>query len=364
MVTFHRAFLPFVLVACSWEASYGMLRGKQRRVAGSESSSASEGDVPMPPPRGQRKQRKLADNWGNMNMLTVPLRDLCESGCQEDADCSASLVCFQRSEAYQEAPGCSDAASDATTTNYCVSESLTSPPTNAPTPEPYARAYPNRDPVQAPSTRTLSDSTATFIKSRIAEYALGKGSEFSSTTSYQSKAVSRMAEVYGMESASDAKLVQFYVLYCIFYATSGVSNPVVASDYRFAALTEIPGWISQDGWSSTETDISALDPCNGSWYGIECDAYGRVTEITLDSNRLTGAFPPEVVLLALDGQYATGAGNLNRIDLFKNEFLTEKEGDTYWWWQHLGSNFRKSIVFNIYTERSKGIHVLTCPMLP
>lgn len=51
-----------------------------------------------------------------------------------------------------------------------------------------------------------------------------------------------------------------------------------------------------------------------------------------------------MVLLASDGSYSTGAGNLNRIDLFHNEFLTEKEGDTYWWWQHLGSNFGTSSI--------------------
>lgn len=172
---------------------------------------------------------------------------------------------------------------------------------------------------------------------------MGVGSnEVDSDGTYQSKAVLRMAEIYGIESASDAKLVQFYVLYCIFEATNGVSNWIIASDSRFAGMTQLPGWLSTRGWVGSNRTLSRADPCKG-WHGITCDSQGKVTEIELAENLLTGHFPPEVVWLASDGSYSTGAGNLNVIDLYKNGFLTNQEGDNYWWWSSLGSNFGKTM---------------------
>ena len=76
-----------------------------------------------------------------------------------------------------------------------------------------------------------------------------------------------MEEQVGAASFSDAKLVQYYVLYSIFMATNGVRNPVIDSDPRFMGVTNIPGWLITTGWLEND-----LDPCmnNGAWFGIIC----------------------------------------------------------------------------------------------
>ena len=80
-----------------------------------------------------------------------------------------------------------------------------------------------------------------------------------------------------------------------------------------------------------------MDPCD--WYGIKCDSDGRVSILDLFENLLTGAFPPEVVLMSLDGPFSTGGGNLYRIDLFRNEFLYNNADNS--WMTDLGSNMSK-----------------------
>jgi hypothetical protein len=190
----------------------------------------------------------------------------------------------------------------------------------------------------------------TNLQNRLQPVALEGGEEFNSGDTYQSKAVQRMAEIFGIDTVSDAKLIQFYVMFCILEATNGVSNVVVDSDPRFNGMSPLPGWISTSGWiGSTNMTVSGSDPCNG-WYGITCDSQGRVTEIVLAKNLLTGHFPPEVVWLAGDGWYSTGAGYLNRIDLFKNPFLTNQDGDSYLWWANMGSNFGKITMANVKTR--------------
>jgi len=110
-------------------------------------------------------------------------------------------------------------------------------------------------------------------------------------------------------------------------ATNGVPNLITESE----GILDVPGWIVSAGWDSNN-----VDPCSGSWFGITC-VNDLVTEIDLFSNLLTGGFPAEVTLLASDGERATGAGELSRIDLFDNMLLTNN-GDNSWW-QLLGSEF-------------------------
>jgi hypothetical protein len=61
--------------------------------------------------------------------------------------------------------------------------------------------------------------------------------------------------------------------------------------------------------------------------------------INLFENSLTGIWPAEVKLLAADGPFSTGAGNLSQIDLFRNEFLSNG-GDSSWM-SDLGSSISK-----------------------
>jgi hypothetical protein len=106
-------------------------------------------------------------------------------------------------------------------------------------------------------------------------------------------------------------------------------------DARFTNIA-FPTWLFADNWDKTD-----VDPCGG-WYGIVCDDQGRVTEISLGENTLTGTWPEEVKLLASDGGFSTGAGNLQTLDLFRNEFLSN--GGKSAWMTDLGSAMSKCII--------------------
>ena len=130
----------------------------------------------------------------------------------------------------------------------------------------------------------------------------------------------------------DAKIVQYYALYCLYNATNKVPNAITDADSRFDSISDFPEWKTASGWEEND-----LDPCSG-WHGITCDN-GKVTKIELDSNDMTGNFPHEVTLLASDG---TGAGSLNTIDLFNNEFLFNNFDNS--WMTFLGSNFGEYMI--------------------
>ncbi|VEU39986.1 unnamed protein product [Pseudo-nitzschia multistriata] len=173
--------------------------------------------------------------------------------------------------------------------------------------------------------------------------------------SYQSKAFHHLSEQVDVDSLNDAKIVQYYALYCIYHATNGVANEITNADARFDNIA-MPEWLIATNWK----DVTDVDPCgttfitatdvanetslvttlslesSGGWYGISCDTEGRVVAIEIYENMLTGHFPYEVVLLASDGPFSTGAGNLDKLDLFQNEFLSNN-GDSSWI-SYLGSN--------------------------
>ena len=197
-------------------------------------------------------------------------------------------------------------------------------PTRAPTPQPTpaptpAPVTPTPAPIAGPPT----------VVQAIQPVALQGGNEFNDPNSYQSRALARTEEQVGINDQSPAKIIQYYALYSIFMATNAIPNIITESE----GILDVPGWIVSAGWQST-----TLDPCSGAWFGVGCEN-DLVTELDLFSNLLTGAFPPEVTLLASDGARATGAGALQRIDLFDNILLTNN-GDNSWWSQ-LGSAFGK-----------------------
>jgi hypothetical protein len=163
------------------------------------------------------------------------------------------------------------------------------------------------------------------------------GDEFIDSGSYQSLALRRTEEQVGADSLSTPKLVQYYALFSIYAATFAVHNVFTEMDPQFDDLTTLPGWKQDKGWTS-----NTLDPCPSgtisNFYGIECEN-GLVTGVQLYQNFLTGAFPPEITLLALDGPAARGAGKLQTIDLFDNPFLCNNETNA--WMTNLGSTLGK-----------------------
>jgi len=205
-------------------------------------------------------------------------------------------------------------------------------PTEAPVAPTEAPVAPTEAPVattEAPVAPTETPTAATpVIQAKLIPFALNGGAEFEDTTSYQYKALKQVEAQSGIDEFTDAKLTQYYVLYCIYFATNGVPNLITDADPRFDAIA-FPTWLITNGWEETN-----VDPCE--WYGIKCDSEGRVSIIDLFENLLTGSFPPEVVLLSLDGPFSTGGGNLYRIDLFRNEFLYNNADSS--WMTDLGSN--------------------------
>ena len=197
----------------------------------------------------------------------------------------------------------------------------------APTPAPVAPTpAPVAPPTEAP-TVAMSE-----VQKRLLPFVLDGGAEFEDQTSYQYKALKQTEAQVGVEGFTDAKLTQYYVLYCIYFATNGVPNAITDADPRFVGIT-FPTWKRADNWEST-----TVDPCDG-WLGVKCDGEGRVSILDLFDNQMTGVFPHEIVLLSLDGPFATGGGNLFRLDLFKNEFAYN-DGDSSWM-TDLGSNMSK-----------------------
>jgi hypothetical protein len=181
-------------------------------------------------------------------------------------------------------------------------------------------------------------------------------------SSYQNRALRRTSEQLGLERFSAGKVVQYWVLYCVYFATNGDGgddatasvNGVTgtaespedniftrqegtnialgrASDSEVVAATigdDSPsGWKNRGGWEALN-----LDPCRDGWFGITCDSSDQVTAIRLPRNGLSGIFPfQEVVLLASSGPFSVaGAGSLRTLEIYNNQNLTNEAGSDYW----------------------------------
>lgn len=197
------------------------------------------------------------------------------------------------------------------------------------------------------------------LKSRVINITFGLNSDAlliddANVTSYQSKAFLQLSQQVNVDEFTDAKIAQYYALYCIFFATNAVANEITETDPRFANIT-LPEWTEQKNWKNFTVDpcgstvISPEQVASGAsiattlsattvagWDGVSCDAEGRVVFLELFDNFLTGVWPEEVVLLASDGPFSTGAGGLALLDLFDNKFLSNG-GDSSWI-SDLGSN--------------------------
>ena len=84
-----------------------------------------------------------------------------------------------------------------------------------------------------------------------------------------------------------------------------VVNPVASPDREILVAlynaTDGPNWIDSDNWLT--------DAPLGSWYGVETNALGRVTELNLPFNDLSGSIPAEFGSLA----------SLTTLDLLSND---------------------------------------------
>ena len=97
----------------------------------------------------------------------------------------------------------------------------------------------------------------------------------------------------------------------------------------FYHATNGPNWVNDHNWLSAA-------PLN-QWYGVTTDANGRVTELDLPGNRLSGPIPPELgdlsqlTRLFLSSNQLTGPippelgnlSNLGALDLFRNQLSGE-----------------------------------------
>jgi hypothetical protein len=145
--------------------------------------------------------------------------------------------------------------------------------------------------------------------------------QFDDPMSYQAAAVRRIEALAGVDDMNDVKILQYYSLYCIFEATNAKTNKFIEASEEFAQ-SGIPGWKITQGWAEAN-----VDPCNG-WFGVDC-VDDKVIHLNLYDNDLTGNFPPEVILLAADGFFATGAGSLALIDLFNNTLLSNNDDNSW-----------------------------------
>jgi hypothetical protein len=88
----------------------------------------------------------------------------CEGDCDDDSDCNSSdLVCFPRTKAYEDVPGCSGGLNDASLYDYCVRKSdLNGAPTQDPSPDP--TPDPTTDPSPIPVPPVAGDVPLKYSK--------------------------------------------------------------------------------------------------------------------------------------------------------------------------------------------------------
>jgi hypothetical protein len=106
------------------------------------------------------------------------------------------------------------------------------------------------------------------------------------------------------------QLQQRYALACIYYATFAVRTQF--TDAILGGPVQPPGWFRSDNW------VTDADEC--TWFGITCAA-GNVAAIELFSNRLTGTFPAETIIMA---------NSLIRMDLFNNVVWNPGDANNAW----------------------------------
>lgn len=184
---------------------------------------------------------------------------------------------------------------------------------------------PTSPPVPEPTVPPLIDPSLVEQLEEITPLLYNQ-SAFSDVNSYQYRALLRTSQQVGFGSFSFWKLIQYWSLYCIYFATNGAVNGIETGNNVFARQEGdlMPGWKNTDGWEEYN-----LAPCDG-WFGIACDNNDRVTEIHFQRNQLSGTFPPEVSFLASEGDYSWDAGALKKLEIFSNKLLTNNPEQNSW----------------------------------
>lgn len=122
---------------------------------------------------------------------------------------------------------------------------------------------------------------------------------FDDPDSYQSQALQWSLDNSAGVGANAERILQRYALASIFYAT--YSQRTAWTDHSFGKGQPVLPWVNERGWLTFD------DECD--WFGLECNEEGKIEEIDLANNILTGKFPDEVTLLA---------SSLKVLDLYNN----------------------------------------------
>jgi hypothetical protein len=149
-------------------------------------------------------------------------------------------------------------------------------------------------PTSSPSLSTVG------IRRVIASIAVWGGLEFILAPSYQQKALYFLENE--LSPVSKEEYVVYYVLACIYYASSGVRNSRTDSLIPDVDPISLAGWIKSDNW------VTDSDKC--TWYGITCNDANTVIEIDLHQNQMLGLFAPEIQLLGNTLEVLDVTGNL------------------------------------------------------
>ncbi|CAB9513332.1 leucine rich repeat [Seminavis robusta] len=156
---------------------------------------------------------------------------------------------------------------------------------------------------------TSTPAPTTEVYDIILTHSRYHGLEFEDINSYQSKAVAWVESTADLSLHTAARLVQRYALACLYYATNSVEN---FHTIEIFGEGNVRPWIDETDWLSG-------DEC--TWYKITCNDEGYVTRIELDSNRLTGALPPELTLLK---------NTLEVLDFYQNLFHNIGDAGNHW----------------------------------
>ena len=183
-----------------------------------------------------------------------------------------------------------------------------------PAPTPASMQYGGR-PTESPGP---TSSKAYLVADIIDSIARDTGNDIVEENSYQSRAKNWvLTQDLPIEDGStmtmEQQATQLYALACIYYSTYSVKSDW--TDAHFGPDVAVPGWYSSRGWLE-----SAKDVCS-NWHGLSCNDEGRVSKIQLDTNGLTGSFPPETAFLH---------ETLTTIDLYNNMLHNSgDEGNTF-----------------------------------
>lgn len=188
-------------------------------------------------------------------------------------------------------------------------------PTAAPT-----RAPPTAPPTQAPTELSLLQL--------LQRESLGDGSELLSGNTYQHEAMVWLESI-DHASLSDEAILQKFALACVYFATYQKRTLYTDAVYGYDATP--PGWNRTDNWLTGESECT--------WFGILCDSEGKVNDIELYSNSLTGSFPPEIVHIK---------ESLTALDLYDNVIWNQGDSGHSWleqmtnlgkkkrsWWEYM-----------------------------